>query len=47
MNDDVFPDDDLSSGIPPWHLFENPYYPLRKIFDKFKEGGPGCIAGAH
>jgi len=38
MMDEEFPDDDLLSGIPPWHLFDYPYYPLRRVFDNLKEG---------
>jgi len=38
MMDEEFPDDDLFSGIPPWYLFDYPYYPLRRVFDKLKEG---------
>jgi len=36
--DEEFPDDDLLSGITPWHLFDYPYYPLRRVFDNLKEG---------
>jgi len=38
MIDGEFPDDDLLTGIPPWHLFDYPYYPLRRVFDNLKEG---------
>ena len=38
MIDEEFPEDDLLSGIPPWHLFDYPYYPLRRVFDNLKEG---------
>jgi len=35
MMDEEFPDDDLLSVIPPWHLFRDyPYYPLGEVFDK-------------
>jgi hypothetical protein len=38
MIDDEFPDDGLLSVMPPWHLYDYPYYPLGGVFDKLKVG---------
>jgi hypothetical protein len=38
MIDEEFPNDDLLSVIPPWHLYDYPYYPLGVVFDKLKVG---------
>jgi len=38
MIDEEFPNDNLLSVIPPWHLYDYPYYPLGVVFDKLKVG---------
>jgi len=38
MIDEEFRDDDILSVMPPWHLYDYPYYPLGGVFDKLEEG---------
>ena len=38
MIDEELRDDDMFSVMPPWHLFDYPYYPLGRVFNKLEEG---------